>query len=67
MRKMSKTTVENKMVVVIKILLLEFVLYCKFMCADEYNNKNKNNKITYSPLLSTPVTVFLIAEKLLSL
>ena len=34
------------------------------MCTDENNDKNKTN---LPPPPSTPVTVFLIAEKLLSL
>ena len=39
-------------------------LYWKFMCTDKNNGKKNTN----SPLPpSTPVTVFLIAEKLLSL
>ena len=52
----------------IKILLWEFNLYWEFMCADKNNDKNKKNLHPPSPVpSSTPVTVYLIAEKLLSL
>ena len=60
---MNKAIEENKLTVTIK-RLLQFNLYLKFLCTDKNNDKNKTNL----PLLtSTPVTVFLIAEKLLSL
>ena len=39
-------------------------LYWKFMCTDKNNGKNNTNVL---PHPSTPITVFLIAEKLLSL
>ena len=61
---MSKTIEENWRL--IKRLLWEIGLYCKFMCTDENNNKHNKNKTT-PPLPYTPVTVFIIAEKLLSL
>ena len=57
---MSKTIEENKLTVMTNRLLCEFQ-YWKFICTDENMNKTK------LPPPSTPVTVFLIAEKLLSL
>ena len=42
----------------------EFNLFWKFMCTDKINDKNKTN---LTPPPSTPVTVLLIAEKLLIL
>ena len=52
--------------VVIKRFAWEFNLYWKFMYADK--NKTKNNKTNLAPPPpSTPVTVSLIVEKLLSL
>ena len=60
---MNKAIEENKLTVTIKRLLW-FTLYLKFMWTDKNNDNNKTNL----PLLtSNPVTVFLIAEKLLSL
>ena len=40
---MSKTIEENKLAVTIKIFLWEFNLYCKFMCTDKNNDKDKTN------------------------
>ena len=48
----------------IKRLMYELNLYRKFTCTDKNNDKNKTN---LPPPSSSPVTVFLIAEKLLSL
>ena len=61
---MSKATEDNKMTVTEKILLWEFNSYWKFMCTDENNGKNKTCVQIPPP---TPVTVFLITAKLLSL
>ena len=61
---MSKAIEENKLTVMIKNILCEFDLFWKFMCTDENNDKNKTN-LFLTP--STPVTVFLIARKLLYL
>ena len=47
----------------IKRLMYELNLYRKFTCTDKNNDKNKTS---LPPPPSTPVTVFLIAEKLLS-
>ena len=55
---------ENKLAVMKKKLLWEFKLYSKLTCTDKNNDKNKTN--LPSPI-STPVTVFLIAEKPLNL
>ena len=35
---------ESKLTVMIKRLLWEFNLYCKFMFTDKKNDKNKKNK-----------------------
>ena len=52
----------NKLTVAIKRLMWEFNLYQKLICIDKNNHKKK----TESPsLTSSPVPVFLIAEKLL--
>ena len=56
---MSKAIEEKKQKVTIKRLVREFNLYCKFMCTDKNNDKNKN-------LPPPPSIVFLISEKLLS-
>ena len=48
----------------IKRPMYELNLYRKFTCRDKKNDKNKTN-LSLPP--STPVTVFLITEKLLSL
>ena len=56
---MSKAIEENKLTIMIKRLCQEYNSYWKFMCTDEIKDENKNNL--------TPVTVFVIAEKLLSL
>ena len=61
---MSKAIEENKLTAMIKNILCEFDLFWKFMCTDENNDKNKTN-LFLPP--STPVTVFLIARKLLYL
>ena len=61
---MSKAIEENELTVLIKRLLCEFSKYWKFMCTDENSDKNKRN-LPLSP--STPATIFLIAENLLSL
>ena len=62
---MSKAIEENKLTITIKRLLQEeFNLDRKFMCTDKSNDKNKTK---LPPPPSTQVTVFLIAEKLLSL
>ena len=45
--------------------IIQFNLYWKFICTDENNDKNK--KELPPPLSSTPIAVFLIAEKLLTL
>ena len=58
---MSKALEENKLTI---ILMWQFNLYWKFMCTDENNDKSKTN---LPPPPSTSATVFLIAEKLLSL
>ena len=47
-----------------KRLVLEFNLYWKFVCTDRIMIRTKQ---TYPLSPSTPVRVFLIAEKLLSL
>ena len=60
---MNKSIEENKSVVVIKIFLWEFDLYCKFICGDESYDKNKRNLTPLPPPPFTPSTVFLIAEK----
>ena len=57
---MSKGIEETIFTVMIKLVLWEFNLYWKFMCTDENNDENKKT----SP---NTVTVFLIAEKLISL
>ena len=59
-KKMSKAMEENKFTVMIQRLLWEFKLHWEFMCTDENKNKNKMNLLFPS---STPVTVFLIADK----
>ena len=64
--KMSKAIEENKKKVTVKILASEHNLYWKFMCTDKNYDKNKTYK-TYPLPPSTPVTVFLIAKKLLRL
>ena len=51
---------ENKFTVMIQRLLWEFKLHWEFMSTDENKNKNKMNLLFPS---STPVTVFLIADK----
>ena len=61
---MSKAIEENKLTVMIKNILWEFDLFWEFMSTDENNDKNKTN-LFFPP--STPVTVFLIARKLLYL
>ena len=63
-KEMSIAVEENKLAVTIKRLMWEFKLSWKFIFADKNNDKNKTNLL---PLLSIPVTVFLIAEKLLRL
>ena len=59
--KVNKTTEEKKLTIMIKKLLWEFNLYCRCMCTEENNDKNKEN---LHPA-ATPVTVFLIAGTLL--
>ena len=61
---MSKAIEENKQKVTIKRIVWKFNLFWKFIWTDKNNEKNKMN--LPSPL-STPVTVFLITEKLLSI
>ena len=61
---MSKALEEIKKKVTIKRLTLELNLYWKFMLTDKNNDKNKMD-LPLPP--STPVTVFLIGKKLLSL
>ena len=61
---MSKAIEENNMTVTIKRLFWEFNLFWKFMCTGKNNDKSKEN-LPLHPF--TRVTVFLIAEKLLSL
>ena len=56
----NKAAEEKKLTVIIKRVLWEFNLYWKFISTDEYKNKKKLTS-------STPVTVFLITEILLSL
>ena len=63
MKKMSNAVEENKLTVAIKRLMWEFNLYQKLMCIDKNNHKKKTESLS---LTSTPVPVFLIAEKLLS-
>ena len=62
---MCKAMAENKMTAIIKRLLSYFSLYWKLMCTDKNNYKNKKSLTPSSPP-STPVIVFLNAEKLLS-
>ena len=62
--RMTKAIENNKLTVMRKRLLWECNLYWKFMFTDENNDKNKKN---LHPLHFTPVTVFVTAEKLLSL
>ena len=40
---MGKETEENNFTITINILLREFNLYFKFMCADKNNDNNKAN------------------------
>ena len=47
---MMKAIEENKLTVVIKRLLWEFDLHCKFMCTGENNDKKKEQK-NFCPLL----------------
>ena len=61
---MSKAIEENKQKVTIKRIVWKFNLFWKFIWTDKNNEKNEMN--LPSPL-STPVTVFLITEKLLSI
>ena len=61
---MSKAIEKSKQKVTIERLVWEYNLYWRLMCTDKGNDKNKT--ILPSPP-STPVTVFLSAEKLLSL
>ena len=61
---MSKAIEENKQKVTIKRIVWKFKLFWKFIWTDKNNEKNEMN--LPSPL-STPVTVFLITEKLLSI
>ena len=42
-KKMITATAENNLIDAIKILLSEFSLSWKFMCAGENNDKNKTN------------------------
>ena len=59
--KVNKTAEEKKLTIMIKKLLWEFNLYCKFMCAEENNDENKKK---LNPA-ATPVAVSLIAGTLL--
>ena len=62
---MSKAIEENKLIVTIKRLFMriQFILQI-YVCTNKNHYKNKTN---LPPLPSTAVTVFLAAEKLLSL
>ena len=62
MGKIIKAIEETKWIVAIKRLLLEFGLYCNFMITDD---NMIGTQRTPSP--SNPVSVFLIAEKLVNL
>ena len=62
MGKMSKALEENKWT--IKRLLSEFNSYWKFVCTEKIMIRTKRTHLLY---LSTSVTVFSVAEKLLSL
>ena len=62
--KMRKAIEEMPLTVTITRLLSEITLYWKFMCTDKIIDQNKMN---LPPPLSTSVTIFLKAEKLLNL
>ena len=68
--KITTATEENKLTVMITRHLREFKWHWKFMCTNKGNDKNKTNLLpSPPPPLSPPtlVTIFLIAEKLLTL
>ena len=66
-KNMNKAIEENVLKIKIKRFVWKFNLYQKFMCSDKNKKKNERAKETYPLSPSTPLTVFLIAEKLLSL
>ena len=65
----TSKAMESKLTVTIKRLFWEFDLYCNFMFTDKKMMKVKRTKeLTTQPVPpSTPITVFLIVEKLLNL
>ena len=65
----TSKAMESKVTVTIKRLFWEFDLYCNFMFTDKKMMKVKRTKeLTTQPVPpSTPITVFLIVEKLLNL
>ena len=60
----KKTIEENKQKVKIKKICKRIQFIVEIMCTDKNNDENKTK---LPPPLYNPVTVFLIAEKLLSL
>ena len=65
----TSKAMESKLTVTIKRLFWEFDLYCNFMFTDKKMMKVKRTKeLTTQPVPpSTPITVFLIVEKLINL